>query len=131
MFYVNGPGMYGVSQSGAQKLYIDNIRLTTEGLQTTFSTIGEAKQVEDGRVVTLQGKVCTGFFPNAFPDKPDQTKMRPVFFLEEPDRSSAIPVVISKDLSSPSDVPEGSKVDVPGVITTGFGTRYLYASPST
>ncbi len=131
LFYVNGPGMYGVPQSGSQKLYIDNIRLTTETLQTSFSTIGEAKEVEDGRAVTLSGKVCTGYFPNAFPDKNDPSTLRPVFFLEEPDRSAAIPVVISKGLSSPTDVPEGSKVNVTGIITSGYGTRYLYATAIT
>ena len=131
LFYVNGPGMYGVPQSGAQKLYIDNIRLTTETLQTTFSTIGEAKEVEDGRAVTLEGKICTGFFADAFPDKNDPSTLRPVFFLEEPDRSAAIPVVISKGLTSPADVPEGSQVNVTGIITSGFGTRYLYATSIT
>ena len=127
LFYVNMLGGYGVAQNGSQKLLIDNIHLTNETVQTTFDTIGQAKAAGNGRAVTLKGKVCTGFYASAVPDRNDGS-LRPLFFIEETDRSSALPVVIASSVTSPSEVPSGSTVDVSGVITMGLGTRYLYAT---
>ncbi len=131
LFYVNGPDSYGISQNGAQKLYLDNIRLSTQAMQTNFDTIGEAKAVADGQVVNLSGKVSSGSFSSIFPDKAAASNLRPVFFLIEPDRSSALPVVIGTAAGLPSDVPEGNIVDVSGVLSTSFGVRYLYATAIT
>lgn len=128
LFYVNRPNGYGIAQSGSQKLYLDNIRLSTEAMQTSFNTIGEAKSAPDGQTVNLTGKVSSGSFTNIFPDKGDNQNLRPVFFLIEPDRSAALPVVIGTTAGLPSDVPEGNTVSVTGVLTTTFGVRYLYAT---
>ncbi len=130
LFYVNQVTGYGVPQNGQQKLLVDNIRLTNEPVQSQFSTIGDAKRLaQDGGTVTLTGKVCAGYFPDAVPDREQLTNIRPLFFIVEPDRSSALPVVVSRNI--PDDrkvVPAGSVVNVTGVLTRAYGMRYLYAT---
>jgi len=134
LFYVNRINGYGKSQSGAQELYLDNIKLTTEALPTTFDTIGSAMACDDGAWATLDGKVCTGQFDAAIPDRNspsmDTSTWRKVIFIEEADRSSAVPVVFGFDAST-LDIPAGTKVKVTGLVTTGVGTRYLYCDALT
>jgi hypothetical protein len=130
LFYVNRQTGYGVAQNGQQKLLLDNIRVTNEPVQTQFASIGDAKRVvQNGGVVTLTGKVCAGYFPDVVPDREQLTNLRPVFFIVEPDRSSALPVVVSRNIPDAQKVvPAGSVVNVTGVLTWGYGTRYLYAT---
>lgn len=132
-FYINRPGAYGVPQSGSQKLYLDNIRLTKNAVPTTFATIGDAKAMDDGSVVTLQGKVSTGEYADWVPDMNAPATLRTMFFLEEPDRSIAIPVVLGSGpvAAGVLSVPEGAKVNVTGLLVTGNGTRYIYATSVT
>jgi len=130
LFYVNRPTGYGLSQNGNQKVFIDNIRLSTEQLPTEFADVGAVKQAEDGSAVTLTGKVCAGFFANAVPDPASPTTMRSGFFIVEPDRSAGIPVMLGSSVLL-TDVPAGSIVDVKGTLTTGVGTRFIIASEVT
>jgi len=126
LFYVNGLGMYGASQNGAQELYLDNIRLSRTPVDTVFDTIGDVRSVDDGSGVTLDGKVCTGFFASAMPDRYNWSTTRHLLFIEEADRSAAMPVVLGYDTAP--EVPAGARVRVTGTVHTDLGIRYIYAS---
>lgn len=127
LFYVNQITGYGVAQGGGQKLYLDNIKLTNKAVTTSFSTVGGLKNADTGTIVKLSGVVSAGSFANAVPDKNTPATLRTVFFVEDPDRSSAVPIVIGSAVTNVTDVPSGSKVDVTGILTAGPGLRYIYA----
>ncbi len=129
LFYVNGLGSFGTAQNGSQELYIDNIRLSTTPVKTSFTDIGELRSVEDGSTVSLSGEICTGFFENAMMDRNNWSLTRNLMFIEEADRSAAIPVVLGYD-GAPIVTP-GSKVAVTGTLVTDMGIRYIYASSVT
>ena len=129
LFYVNQITGWGSEQDGAQKLYLDNIRLTNDDpITTSFETAGGVKSADTGTIVTLTGAVSTGSFQNMAPDKNAPATLRTIFFVEDIDRSSAIPVVIGAAVTGVTDVPAGSKVDITGILTAGPGLRYIYAT---
>ncbi len=129
LFYVNQITGWGSEQGGAQKLYLDNIRLTNDDpITTSFTAVGGVKSADTGTIVTLTGAVSTGSFQNKAPDKNAPATLRAVFFVEDLDRSSAIPVVIGGAVTGVTDVPSGSKVDITGILTAGPGLRYIYAT---
>jgi hypothetical protein len=132
LFYPNYYNGFAISQNGAQELYIDNIRLTNNPIQSTFATIADLKNVEEGTVVTVDHKICAGQFEATIPDRYNYSTMRNIFFLEEPNRSAAIPVVIGQNVTEPStNIPEGTMVKVTGLLTSDWGIRYIYATSIT
>lgn len=128
-FYVNRAGLSGTSQSASQELYIDNIRLSTTAVQ--YNTIADAKNQSDGTTLTLTGKITMGKFPGIAPD-PYLTgnPLRDVFFIEESDRSCALPVMIGPAAGA-ANVDMRSKVNVTGIMSSGRGSRFLYATSIT
>jgi len=131
MFYVNHVGMFGTSQNGAQKLQVDNIRLTNDPVPAPIDgSIGQAKVMDDGTPITLTGKISMGVFPSTVPD-PFVFGTRDLFVLEEPDRSAAVVVMKGSAVSNNPTLDQGSVLNVTGTMASTMGIRFLYATSIT
>lgn len=125
LFYVNMSNSFNLVQTGT--LLVDNIHLTNETVNTTFDKIGDLQSIGDGYTITLNGKVCAGQFLDAVPDRTNSTIRRTIVFLEEDDRSAAVPVVLGPDTGI-TELASGTRVNVTGLLTHGMGLRYIYAT---
>jgi hypothetical protein len=126
LYYINGTG-----QNNGQQLFVDNIHLSSEPAETTVTTVGAARGMRDGDEVKITGALVTGFYASSITDPFYTADKRNIFFLEDIDRPSGLPVMIGKRImdnaSAVKEVAPGDKVTVTGFITTQGGQRFIYA----
>ena len=115
LFYVNK-----TSQNRNQELYLDNIRLI-DSTGATYSSVAAAKAGANG-TVTINGAVVTGALPATLPDASNPATMHRVFFIEDANRVSAVPVVWDT-----ANIAEGNIVNVTGSLQVDRGNRVIYA----
>ncbi|HPP74390.1 MAG TPA: hypothetical protein PLU88_04615 [Armatimonadota bacterium] len=131
LIYPNYFDAYGKSQNGNQELFIDNIRLTNDppdNLVPVNAAIGDVKNLPDGTYVSFADKIVTQHFYQRMPDPLSSNKIRDIVFIEEPDRSSGIGVMLGLHVNGDgSYYMPGTLVTVTGYLMSGYGQRFIYA----